>query len=163
MVYRNVLSPLSALITGPSIDSGPMQYSSMAVDSPSARLRPLFVFERRSTARLNLPSMSAAVPTTLPMASESMNSTGNLLLGMLLMAALSPIMRLASPRALYNAVLYLSFIPRLRIVPAMVPAIIAHVLTIVPIIIRFFQCAKLIIIRHTSLIKHIFYTGVLHN
>lgn len=35
-VKSSVLSPLSALTTGPSIDNGPMQYKRMAVVSPVA-------------------------------------------------------------------------------------------------------------------------------
>src|SRR3712207_8695212 len=80
LVYRNVLSPFSALITGPSIESGPMQNNRMAVDSPSARflLPPL---EWRGTACLHLSSISIGVPINPPPGKLPLNRTGDWLWG----------------------------------------------------------------------------------
>ena len=64
------------------------------------RLLPLLPFECLSTALLNRPSMSMAVPTTPPAASATMKSTGYWLFAKLLMVALSPMARLASPSPL---------------------------------------------------------------
>ena len=99
MVKRKVWSPFKAEMTGPSIDSGPMQYSRMAVDKPSASRLPSFFLPRciLSTSRLNLPSMSSAVPMTPPMASDMIKSTGYCDWGKWLMVAFRPMASDASP------------------------------------------------------------------
>ena len=142
-VKRNVLSPLRALITGPSIDNGPIQYSRMAVDRPSARddLLPKDEFSASvddfflSTSRWNRPLMSSLVPMIPPKAIDIMNSTGYWLLGRFVIVAFSPMARLANPSPSYSTRLYFSLIPRCSTVPTIDPMIIVHVFTIVPNII----------------------------
>ena len=150
-VKRNVLSPLRALITGPSIESGPIQYSRMAVDRPSAR-DDFFL----STSRWNRPLMSSLVPMIPPKAIDMMNSTGYWLFGRLVIVAFSPMARLANPSPSYSTRLYFSLIPRCSTVPTIDPMIIVHVFTIVPNIIT-----KKLIPEH-SLQRQVFLAELSH-
>src|SRR5574344_189496 len=111
LVYRKVLSPLRADNTGPNIESGPIQYNRMAVLSPSDSLLSLLPLDLRSTNCLNLPSKSSIRPTTPPMASDRMNSTGYLLSCKWDIVAFSPMASKASPRPSKSTCLYLSVIP----------------------------------------------------
>jgi hypothetical protein len=64
-----------------------------------------------------------------------MNSTGYSLLGKLLITALRPMPRQASPNPVYKVSLYLSLMPLFITAPAMLPMIIVQVFMIVPIIV----------------------------
>ena len=70
---------------------------------------------------------------TPPSAIDSTKSTGYWLLGRWLMVALSPMATLANPNPSYNTRLYFSLMPLCSSVPRMVPRMMVHVLTIVPV------------------------------
>ena len=76
--------------------------------------------------------MSRALPATPPNANDKINSTGYSLFDILLIDALRPIIKLASPKPVKSTSLYFSLIPLCRQVPTTVPITMVQVFTMVP-------------------------------
>ena len=130
LVYRKVLSPVVALMMGPTMENVPTQNSRQAEMRPLARPSP----PRRAMTALARPSRSSAVPATPPTARLRINRTGNSLLGRFWVKVLMPSAMEARPMAKYSTSRYRSPKPFFRRLPVTDPTRIQAVLTIVPII-----------------------------